>query len=876
MIISVYIFRILAHNTTADSNLSVDHAVQLLRSKSGNLSAGDRMEKHRPSSIRVENDLESSLNFSVTSREPSQSIKAGVDASEPMDSVISSLTARCSEDVSLREQNQVSPATLGIVTTTQKYGSGSPCRTPRSFRRDGSSASGRTVTARSGGGSKPPTPRNRTTPIRELDRMAIESKAPPRFTCPISGRVMRDPVILTTGTTCDRCALERRLANGNKRCPVSNKNLRVPISMKPNSELRDAITVWARKFAPWMLDSSGMFLLVQEPGRYEIQGSDNQYVCTPGAASPNRTPSRIESGKGSWVYTNGMKARPGHGSFNMNATPGTLESGRVPWYVSRGIASPRSSRKMSRTKSRRGGSGSPKKSKRSATPGDWYSLIFLIAVSAAYLGMFLFSVSLNDWKIAPMSENPWYGASPDALVEAGAMVLPLMNSPGNQWWRLISSIFLPAGLIQFFVVLIFLWLFGHPCRKALPWPQMTVGTVFLTSSLIGSLLSANLNGVYVSCGTFSGVLSMITVFCIDQASSWPHNRLFNLKEWWLVALLMTAVIGGFIAISLFPMVDVWFSLGGIIGGLCLGLILMLLPRVQSQALGGRKKIIWTQAVSGLVLLGVVVAASVGLALNPKLGESVSALQSISCIEMSSSMKCIQYGYLEDGCGLKWSHDQAEVQVACPVSNGYKYHPSNASFIDIGNESIAQMECQRHCDGRGDAISIISVPPTVSVTLDDLVAAEPAVAPAELPEEQTTLPEKQNEAQPPVDISSLIVGGQPSVEAVNAKPPVGMPVQLTPQQSWLRNPQQPPQDEPVNVMEDNPSLFAEAEQPISLDALQQEPDSAATTPKNPWSRAAVDEERVVDPILRAPITQPIPDTQAEGSPQAGTQPAIFPV
>jgi hypothetical protein len=83
--------------------------------------------------------------------------------------------------------------------------------------------------------------------------MAIEAKAPPRFICPISGRVMKDPVILATGTTCDRCALEKRLAKGQKRCPVTNKTLRVPISMTPNSELMMAITAWARKNAPWMM-----------------------------------------------------------------------------------------------------------------------------------------------------------------------------------------------------------------------------------------------------------------------------------------------------------------------------------------------------------------------------------------------------------------------------------------------------------------------------------------------------------------------------------------------------------------------------------------------------------------------------------------------
>jgi hypothetical protein len=177
------------------------------------------------------------------SREASQSIKAG-----HLDSVLSTRHSKQSEDITLREQNQMT-----VFSSTDKYGHSPRRLTPRSSRRDGSSTSGVTVTARNSPNKASTTPRRQTTPIRELDRMAIEAKAPPRFICPISGRVMRDPVILTTGTTCDRCALERRLAKGNKRCPVSNKNLRVPISMTPNTELRTAISVWARKNAPWMM-----------------------------------------------------------------------------------------------------------------------------------------------------------------------------------------------------------------------------------------------------------------------------------------------------------------------------------------------------------------------------------------------------------------------------------------------------------------------------------------------------------------------------------------------------------------------------------------------------------------------------------------------
>jgi len=95
--------------------------------------------------------------------------------------------------------------------------------------------------------------RTAATPTRELDRMQIENRAPPRFMCPVSGRIMREPVILETGTTCDRVAMEKWLAKGHKRCPVTKRPLRKPIHMVPNVEMRKHIQMWARKNAPWLV-----------------------------------------------------------------------------------------------------------------------------------------------------------------------------------------------------------------------------------------------------------------------------------------------------------------------------------------------------------------------------------------------------------------------------------------------------------------------------------------------------------------------------------------------------------------------------------------------------------------------------------------------
>ena len=90
-------------------------------------------------------------------------------------------------------------------------------------------------------------------PVRDLDRMHVEQQAPVRFICPISGRVMRDPIILVTGTSCDRASFERWLAKGHKCCPVTRQPLKKPIHTVPNVEMRNGIIAWATKSAPWMM-----------------------------------------------------------------------------------------------------------------------------------------------------------------------------------------------------------------------------------------------------------------------------------------------------------------------------------------------------------------------------------------------------------------------------------------------------------------------------------------------------------------------------------------------------------------------------------------------------------------------------------------------
>ena len=70
-----------------------------------------------------------------------------------------------------------------------------------------------------------------------------QSAQPPSFVCPLSYRVMDDPVQDLCGHTFERTAIEAWIARGNQCCPISRKGL-TRDNLKPNHLLAERIEKW--------------------------------------------------------------------------------------------------------------------------------------------------------------------------------------------------------------------------------------------------------------------------------------------------------------------------------------------------------------------------------------------------------------------------------------------------------------------------------------------------------------------------------------------------------------------------------------------------------------------------------------------------------
>ncbi|CAO2034609.1 unnamed protein product [Urochloa humidicola] len=75
----------------------------------------------------------------------------------------------------------------------------------------------------------------------EADEDAVP--VPPQFLCPISSRIMSDPVIVASGQTYDRRSIEEWFSAGNQLCPQTQQDL-LDTTLIPNHLVRSMILQW--------------------------------------------------------------------------------------------------------------------------------------------------------------------------------------------------------------------------------------------------------------------------------------------------------------------------------------------------------------------------------------------------------------------------------------------------------------------------------------------------------------------------------------------------------------------------------------------------------------------------------------------------------
>ncbi|XP_078158595.1 RHOMBOID-like protein 3 [Carex rostrata] len=178
--------------------------------------------------------------------------------------------------------------------------------------------------------------------------------------------------------------------------------------------------------------------------------------------------------------------------------------------------------------------------------------------------------ALHRFSFQPLRENPLFGPSSSTLVKVGGLVWDKVVNQ-HQGWRLITSIWLHAGLIHLLVNMLSLLFVG--IRLEQQFGFVRVGLIYLVSGFGGNVLSALFlrNGVSVGAsGALFGLLGSMLSELITNWSIYSNRAAAILTLGFIIVLNL--------AVGTLPHVDNFAHIGGFITGLLLGFV--LLPRPQ--------------------------------------------------------------------------------------------------------------------------------------------------------------------------------------------------------------------------------------------------------------------------------------------------------
>ncbi|XP_047341401.1 RHOMBOID-like protein 2 [Impatiens glandulifera] len=193
---------------------------------------------------------------------------------------------------------------------------------------------------------------------------------------------------------------------------------------------------------------------------------------------------------------------------------------------------------------------------------------------------------LGRLSFEPLRENPLFGPSSSTLDKLGALEWNKVVN-GHQWWRLISCIWLHAGVIHLLANMLSLVFIG--IRLEQQFGFLRVGAMYLLSGLGGSILSSLFIQKSISVGASGALFGLLGAMLSELLTNWT---IYTNKACALLTLLTIIVVN--LALGILPHVDNFAHIGGFLSGFLLGFVLLLRPQFawrESQHLpaGARPK-----------------------------------------------------------------------------------------------------------------------------------------------------------------------------------------------------------------------------------------------------------------------------------------------
>ncbi|MCO5592044.1 hypothetical protein L7F22_046038 [Adiantum nelumboides] len=184
---------------------------------------------------------------------------------------------------------------------------------------------------------------------------------------------------------------------------------------------------------------------------------------------------------------------------------------------------------------------------------------------------------LRRLSFQPLSENPLLGPSSDTLQKLGALDVNKVAHE-HQGWRLITCIWLHAGVIHIVVNMLSLLFIGIKLEQEFGF--LRIGVVYLISGLGGSLLSALFLKNSISVGASGALFGLLGAMLSELITNWT---MYSNKCAAFMTLFLVVAIN--LAIGILPHVDNFAHIGGFISGFLAGFVLLLKPQVGDMPFG---------------------------------------------------------------------------------------------------------------------------------------------------------------------------------------------------------------------------------------------------------------------------------------------------
>ncbi|XP_077239003.1 RHOMBOID-like 1 isoform X1 [Tasmannia lanceolata] len=177
---------------------------------------------------------------------------------------------------------------------------------------------------------------------------------------------------------------------------------------------------------------------------------------------------------------------------------------------------------------------------------------------------------LGRFSFQPLMENPLLGPSSNTLLKMGGLEVTKVVD-GHQGWRLITCIWLHAGVAHVLANMLSLIFIG--IRLEQEFGFVRIGLLYFISGVGGSLLSALFIQSSISVGASGALFGLLGAMLSELITNWT---IYAKKFAALFTLIFIIVVN--LAMGLLPHVDNFAHIGGFSSGFLLGFVFLIRPQ----------------------------------------------------------------------------------------------------------------------------------------------------------------------------------------------------------------------------------------------------------------------------------------------------------